>query len=58
MYASCKGQNDSGGLVSLDLSNNTFQLMVEKNGHYGISGICCYKGGFLDMKGRKLRLYE
>jgi hypothetical protein len=34
--------------------------MVENTGTYDISGICCYKGGvlFLDMKGRKLRLYE
>ena len=60
LYASFQGQNDSGGLISLDSSNNTFQRMVENTGTYDISGICCYKGGvlFLDMKGRKLRLYE
>ena len=40
LYASCKGQNDSGGLISLDSSNNIFQRMVENTGTYDISGIC------------------
>ena len=39
LYASCKGQNDSGGLISLDSSSNTFQRMVENTGTYDISRI-------------------